>query len=98
MKSINFDHISANPLLPEVKQAMIAAINQDLHNPSSQHQGGEQAAKLLEQARALVAELINAALDKEIVFTSGGTESINHAIKGVALANAEKATTSSHPI
>jgi len=38
MKSINFDHISANPLLPEVKQAMIEAINQDYHNPSSQHQ------------------------------------------------------------
>lgn len=90
MKIINFDHISANPLLPDIKQAMIAAINQDLHNPSSQHQRGELAAELLEQARSSVAKLINAALDKEIVFTSGGTESINHAIKGVALANVEK--------
>jgi cysteine desulfurase len=90
MKSINFDHISANPLLPEVKQAMISAINQDLHNPSSQHQDGEEAAGLLERARASVAALLNAAVPKEIVFTSGGTESINHAIKGVALANAQK--------
>ena len=90
MKSINFDHISANPLLPEVKEAMIDAINQDYHNPSSQHQDGEEAAEALEQARQSVAQLINAALPKEVVFTSGGTESINHAIKGVALANVEK--------
>ena len=89
-KPINFDHMSANPLLPEVKQAMIAAINQDLHNPSSQHQAGEQAAELLEQARSSVAGLVHAAMPKEIVFTSGGTESINHAVKGVALANADK--------
>ena len=90
MTSINFDHISANPLLPEVKEAMIAAINHDYHNPSSQHRAGEQAAEALERARESVAKLINAAMPKEIVFTSGGTESINHAIKGVALANAEK--------
>ena len=90
MNSINFDHISANPLLPEVKEAMIAAINKDYHNPSSQHRAGEQAAEALEKARESVARLINAANPKEIVFTSGGTESINHAIKGVAMANAEK--------
>jgi cysteine desulfurase len=90
MKSINFDHISANPLLPEVKKAMIEAINEDYHNPASQHRAGEQAAEALELARESVAKLINAAIPKEIVFTSGGTESINHAIKGVALANAEK--------
>jgi cysteine desulfurase len=90
MKSINFDHISANPLLPEVKAAMIEAINSDYHNPSSQHQAGELAAEALEKARASVAKLINAAMPKELVFTSSGTESINHAIKGVAMANADK--------
>ena len=90
MKSVNFDHISANPLLPEIKEAMINAINQDLHNASSQHRDGEQAAEMLENARASVAKLINAAMPKEIVFNSGGTESVNHAIKGVALANAQK--------
>jgi cysteine desulfurase len=90
MKSINFDHISANPLLPEVKKAMIDAIHEDYHNPSSQHRAGEKAADALEQARDSVATLINAAVSKEIVFTSGGTESINHAIKGVAMANIEK--------
>jgi cysteine desulfurase len=90
MKSINFDHISANPLLPEVKQAMIDAINQDYHNPLSQHRDGETAAEELERARKSAARLVNAAMAKEIVFTSGGTESVNHAIKGVAMANAEK--------
>jgi cysteine desulfurase len=90
MESINFDHISANPLLPEVKEAMIDAINKDYHNPSSQHRAGEEAAEALERARASVAELIKAAMSKEIVFTSGGTEAVNHAIKGVAMANAEK--------
>ena len=90
MKSINFDHISANPLLPEVKEAMIGAINKDYHNPSSQHRDGEEAAEALEQARESVAKLINAAMPKEIVFTSGGTESVNHAVKGVAMASADK--------
>jgi cysteine desulfurase len=90
MKIINLDHISSNPLLAEVKQAMIEAIKSDYANPSSQHKSGEQAAEALMKARESVAKLINCALAKEIVFTSCGTESVNHAIKGVALANAEK--------
>lgn len=90
MAFINLDHISSNPLLPEVKQAMIAAIERDYHNPSSQHRAGEEAALQLEAARERVARLINAELPKEIVFTSGGTESVNHAIKGAAAANADK--------
>ena len=90
MKTINLDHISSNPLLPEVKQAMIAAIQHDYHNPSSQHRAGEEAAAVLEKAREKVAGLINADQPKEVVFTSGGTESDNHAIKGVAMANADK--------
>ncbi len=90
MKTINLDHISSNPILPEVKQAMIAAIQQDFANPSSQHTPGEQAAEALEKARESVAGLIHCENPKEVVFTSGGTESINHAIKGVAFANSEK--------
>ena len=90
MKIINLDHISANPLLPEVKAAMIDAIQKDLFNPSSQHKSGEVAAEALEQARGSVVRLINAANPKEVVFTSGGTESDNHAVKGVAMANAKK--------
>jgi len=90
MKYINLDHISSNPLLPEVKQVMIAAIQHDYHNPSSQHRAGEEAAAALEKAREQVAGLINADSPKEVVFTSGGTESDNHAVKGVAMANADK--------
>ena len=90
MTVINLDHISSKPLLPEVKQAMINAINNDYANPSSQHKKGEEAAEALEKARESVAALINCNTAKEIIFTSGGTESVNHAIKGVAMANAEK--------
>jgi cysteine desulfurase len=90
MKVINFDHISSNQILPEAQEAMIAAIREGYHNPSSQHTAGEKALGALEQARAAVAALINAGDSKEVIFTSGGTESVNHAIKGVALANAEK--------
>ncbi len=90
MKTINLDHISSNPILPEVKAALIEAINKDYSNPSSQHTPGEQAAEVLEKSRESVAGLLNCATSKEVVFTSGGTESINHAIKGVAYANQEK--------
>jgi len=90
MKIVNLDHMSANPLLPEVKDVMIEAIKMDYGNPSSQHKIGEQAAEVLENARESVANLINSAVPKEIVFTSGGTESVNHAVKGAAFANADK--------
>lgn len=91
MTYINLDHISSKPVLPEAKRAMIDAINADLANPSSQHTPGEEAAALLAKAREQVAGLINAELPaKEVVFTSGGTESNNHAIKGVAMANEAK--------
>jgi cysteine desulfurase len=90
MKIINLDHISANPMLPEIKNAMIEAVRKDYANPSSQHKMGEEAAEVLEKSRKSVADLINCAHQKEIVFTSGGTESVNHAIKGVALANEKK--------
>jgi cysteine desulfurase len=90
MGIINLDHISFNQLLPEVKAAMIEAIDKDFGNPSSQHTKGEEAAAELAKARESVARLINAKLPREIVFTSSGTESVNHAIKGTAFANKSK--------
>ncbi|MEW6187113.1 MAG: cysteine desulfurase family protein [Thermodesulfobacteriota bacterium] len=90
MKTINLDYLSANPLLPEVQEAMIAAIRANYGNPSSPHQVGDKAAEVLEKARESVARLINGKTPQEIVFNSGGTESINQAIKGVALAQAKK--------
>jgi len=90
MTIINLDHLSANQPLPEVQDAMIEALKNNYGNPSSQHNIGDKAAEALGIARESVARLINSPLPKEIVFTSSGTESINHAIKGVALAKAEK--------
>ena len=90
MDYINLDHISSNQLLPEVKQAMIEAIEKDFGNPSSMHKSGEAALVKLDQAREAVRRLINARLPREVVFTSGGTESVNHAIKGVVWANRER--------
>ena len=90
MSFINLDYLAANPLLPEVQEAMIDAIKKDYANPSSQHQLGDEAAAALQLAREQVARLINSPVGKEVVFTSGGTESINHAVKGVAFANGSK--------
>jgi cysteine desulfurase len=90
MNILNLDHISANQPLPEVQDAMVSAIKMGYGNPSSQHKMGEQGSEALEKARESVASLINCASPKEVVFTSGGTESVNHAVKGVALASADK--------
>lgn len=90
MTIINLDHISANPMPPEVQEAMIEAIRTNYGNPSSPHQLGDRAAEALERAREAVAGLINAASTKEVIFTSSGTESINHALKGVAAARRDK--------
>ena len=60
-----------------------------IRKPVSQHRLGDAASEALEKAREQVASLINAK-PQEIVFTSGGTESINHAIKGVAMAAHDK--------
>lgn len=90
MKIINLDHLSANQLLPEVQEAMIGTMRETFGNPSSQHRLGDSAAEALEKARGRVARLMNCPSEKEVVFTSSGTESINHAIKGVAFAKADK--------
>jgi len=90
MNAIYFDHISATPLHPLVKETMINFIqNDNFGNPLSQHQIGDAAVEALEGARGQVAQLIHAN-PEEIVFTSSGTESINHAIKGVAFAKFKK--------
>ncbi len=90
MKAIYLDHISGNPLHPKVKEAIIDYIHKDgFGNPVSQHSIGDAAMETLDDARAKVAQLVNSK-PEEIVFTSCGTESNNHAIKGVAFAKAKK--------
>jgi cysteine desulfurase len=90
MGLIYLDHLSATPLHPKVKEAMIQHMETVCGNPSSDHQLGAPAAKALDKARGQVAALLNAADPKEVVFNSGGTESCNHAIKGVAIGLREK--------
>ena len=90
MSIINLDYLAANPLLPQVQDAMIHAIKKNYANPSSQHRLGDEAAAALQLAREQVARLIHSPVEKEVVFTSSGTESVNHAVKGVAFANANK--------
>jgi cysteine desulfurase len=89
MGVIYLDHLSGTPLHPRVKEAMINHINAVYGNPVSDHQVGQQAAQALDTARSQVAALIDAD-PSEIVFESGGTESVNHAIKGVAIGMREK--------
>jgi cysteine desulfurase len=89
MDTIYLDHISATPLHPDVKRAMIDYLGNSFGNPVSQHRIGDVALEVLEGARQEVARLINAS-PEEVIFTSGGTESINHALKGVAFARAKK--------
>lgn len=89
MQTIYFDHISGTPIHPDVKEVMINYINEHYGNPVSQHRLGDAASEALETARGQVAKLINAE-PQQIVFTSGGTESVNHAIKGVAMATHDK--------
>ena len=90
MELINLDHISANPILPEVLDAIIDAMKNNYGNASSQHRLGDKASDAISSARESVARLVNCQDPRRIIFTSCGTESVNHAIKGIALANMDK--------
>jgi cysteine desulfurase len=80
---IYLDYNATTPVAPEVVEAVRQVLAEDFGNPSSVHRIGRSARRALETARGQVAGLIGAQPD-EITFTSGGTESINSAIKGVA--------------
>ncbi len=80
---IYLDHNATTPVAPEVAEAMAPYLGAEFGNPSSDHALGRRARQAVEEARASVAALIGAALN-EVVFTSGGTESNNLAIRGVA--------------
>jgi len=83
---VYFDHNATTPLDPAVVEAMVRVLrseNHDFGNPSSIHQYGQRAKGILDEARTAVADLVHGEVS-EIVFTSGGTESDNFAIRGVA--------------
>lgn len=83
---IYMDSAATTPVKPEVLRAMWRYLSEDFGNPSSRHSAGEVAARALADARARVAAVLGCR-PKEIVFTSGGTEADNLAVKGIALAN-----------
>ena len=85
MNRIYLDHAATTPMRPEVLEAMMPFFRDQYGNPSSIYQTGRGAQKALDQARDKAAELIGAN-PREIVFTSGGSEADNLAIKGVAYA------------
>jgi cysteine desulfurase len=80
---IYFDHNATTPLRPEVLEAVARALRDDYGNPSSVHHFGQRAKAALDTARTAVADLIGGE-PSEVVFTSGGTEADNFALRGVA--------------
>ncbi|MDD5729922.1 MAG: aminotransferase class V-fold PLP-dependent enzyme, partial [Candidatus Omnitrophica bacterium] len=74
-RKVYLDHNATTPLHPEVKEAMIQAM-EAFGNPSSLHQFGRQARKLVEDMRESAASFINASTD-EIIFMGSGTEANN---------------------
>jgi cysteine desulfurase len=80
---IYLDHNATAPVLPEVVEAMRACYAQPLLNPASQHQLGRQARRVLENTRERIADLLGAGARDRIVFTSGGTEANNLAVRGI---------------
>ncbi len=89
MRRIYMDHAATTPVAPEVLQAMMPYFSERYGNPSSLHTFGREAREAMEEARWEVAALINAE-PNEIYFTSGGTESDNLALKGIARRNRKR--------
>ena len=83
VQRIYLDHNATTPLLPAVIDRMTAVLHQEFGNPSSVHHFGQQAKAAVDDARSEVAALIGAD-PSEVLFTSGGTEGDNIAIRGVA--------------
>jgi len=82
-RRVYLDHNASTPVHPEVMQAMLPYFGERYGNPSSVHGFGREAREGLDTAREQIAEFLRVGKE-EIVFTSGGTESDNLAIKGVA--------------
>jgi cysteine desulfurase len=87
MRSIYLDYNATTPIAPAVQEAMLPFLAELHGNPSSSHALGRACHEAVEDARARVAQLLGATRD-EIVFTSGGSESNNLALKGAAFARA----------
>lgn len=84
-KLIYMDHAATTPVRPEVLEAMLPYFSQKYGNPSSVYGLAQEARQAVENARATVAQVLGSN-PREVIFTSGGTESDNAAIKGAAFA------------
>src|SRR5262245_66082900 len=83
MARVYLDHNATTPVEPEVLDAMLPYFSGNFGNAASIHTPGQRARAAVETAREQVAALLGAR-PREIVFTSGGTESDNHAVFGIA--------------
>lgn len=81
---IYLDHLATTPLLPAAHEAMRPFLDGQFGSASSIHQWGLAAREAVDSARAQFAAFVNAESPDNLLFTSSGTESINHAIKGLA--------------
>jgi len=90
MRQLYLDYNATTPIAPSVQEAMLPLLTEHFGNPSSSHVLGRAAAEAVEDARGQLALLLGCDPD-EIVFTSGGTESNNLALKGVLLREAPAA-------
>ena len=86
---IYMDYNATTPIDERVLSAMLPYLKEEFGNPSSIYSLAQRARRAVEEAREKLAKLLNAD-PKEIIFTSGGTESDNFAIKGIAYANQDK--------
>ncbi|HEY6542182.1 MAG TPA: aminotransferase class V-fold PLP-dependent enzyme, partial [Ktedonobacteraceae bacterium] len=86
---IYLDYNATTPVDPAVVEAMLPYLSLHFGNPSSSHRYGHQAHEAVSEARSRVADLLGCEPD-EIIFTGGGSESDNLAIRGIALASKER--------
>lgn len=89
MRRIYLDHAATTPVAKEVLEAMQPFFSQKFGNASSVHTLGREAREAIEKSREIIEKKLNAK-DHRVIFTSGGTESNNFAIKGIGFANREK--------
>jgi cysteine desulfurase len=102
MQQVYLDYAASTPIDPRVKEAMEPFLTSEFGNPSSQHSFGKSVAREIEKSRTTIASAINASSTRELLFTSGASESNNMAIAGIALgarvARGDKAAAAGHII
>src|SRR5436190_22850725 len=83
MRSVYFDYNATTPLDPQVREAMLPFFEEIWGNPSSVHHVGRRARAVLDDYRDRTARVLGCK-PSEVIFTGGGTESVNQAIFGIA--------------